>query len=87
MGIWTGDSLKGKEKCKGGHGYRTGHLGYSTMQFGESRILSLMSVQAFIHNFSVATHRLREQTCGFQEVGEGVRWTGNLELVDANYYI
>ena len=31
------------------------------------------------------THRLEEQTCGCQ--GEGVGWTGNLGLVNINYYI
>ena len=28
-----------------------------------------------------------EQTCGCQEGGEGVEWTGSLGLVDANYCI
>ena len=34
------------------------------------------------------THRHRDQTCGCQGGGgEREGWTGNLELVDANYYI
>ena len=34
------------------------------------------------------THRHRDQTCGCQGgVGEGEGWSGNLGLVDANYYI
>ena len=33
-------------------------------------------------------HRHREQTCGCQGGrGGGEGWTGNLGLVDANYYI
>ena len=34
-------------------------------------------------------YRHREQTCGYQgvEEGEGVGWTRNLGLVDANYYV
>ena len=31
------------------------------------------------------THRHGEQTCGFQEGGEGVEWIGSLGIVDANY--
>ena len=31
------------------------------------------------------THRHREQTCGCQEGGKGVGWTGIWGLVDANY--
>ena len=31
------------------------------------------------------THKHGEQTCGCQGVGEEVRWTGSLELV--NYFI
>ena len=33
------------------------------------------------------THRHREQTGGCQGGGEEEGWTGNLGLVDANYYI
>ena len=33
------------------------------------------------------THKHGEQTCGCQGVGKGMGWTGNLGLVDANYYI
>ena len=33
------------------------------------------------------THGLEEQTCSCQGGGEGVGWTGSLELVDANYSI
>ena len=33
------------------------------------------------------THGLGEQTCGCQGEGEGVGWTGNLGLIDANYCI
>ena len=33
------------------------------------------------------THGHGEQTCGCQGGEEGVRWTGNLGLVEANYYI
>ena len=32
------------------------------------------------------THGLGEQTCSFQERGEGVGWTGSLRLVDANIW-
>ena len=31
------------------------------------------------------THGLGEKTCGCQGEGEGVGWTGNLGLIDANY--
>lgn len=30
-------------------------------------------------------HRQGEQTCGCQGGGDGVGWTGNLGLMDANY--
>ena len=33
------------------------------------------------------THRHGEQTCGCQGEEEGVGWTGNFSLIDANYYI
>ena len=32
-------------------------------------------------------HRHREQTCGCQGGGGGMRWTESLGLIDANYYI
>ena len=31
--------------------------------------------------------KLREQTCGCQEVGEGEGWIGSLGVADANYYL
>ena len=33
------------------------------------------------------THRHGEKTCGCQGEGEEVEWTGNLGLIDVNYYI
>lgn len=33
------------------------------------------------------THGLGEQTCGCKGEEVGLGWTGNLGLVDANYYI
>ena len=33
------------------------------------------------------THRYGDQTCGYQEEQEGEGGTGNLGLIDANYYI
>ena len=35
----------------------------------------------------IQSHKHGEQTCGCQGVGKGMGWTGNLGLVDANYYI
>ena len=38
--------------------------------------------------YKTETHRHRDQTCSCQGGGrEGEGWTGNLGLVDANYYI
>ena len=33
------------------------------------------------------SHRHGEQTCGCQRGGEGMGWTGILELIDVNCYI